>query len=166
MKIKSAHILILIGIISIFIIGYFVFQSLNKKNNPPFKILNTNSIIKEDKLMDSSDGVSDPQFKDTNQIGEANPDAASFSEAYAVGDHSICEEIKSESSKLLCDVYITNSKAKLEKNIKLCKEITDESYRADCHDNMIIFFAQQEKNKQKCDELIDKKRFDECLYRL
>lgn len=155
MKIKSAHILIFTGIILIFIVVYFVFQSLNKENNPMLKILNTNSI-------NPGASINDAQSEDASQTGEADPDAVIFNEASTAGDRSICGQLNNDSSKLLCDAYVANAKARSEKNIKLCEEITNESYRADCHDNMIVFFVKQEKNKEKCGELIDRKRMDEC----
>jgi len=171
MKIKHYHILTFIAVFLIFIAGYFIFQSLNKKENPLPNILDTN--INESvnlnvaALTNSSDEIldnntTDTQPQNTNQASEVDPDAVLFDHAYTTGNREICAQIKSEPSKLLCNVYIINAKAKSEKNTKLCEEIIDDFYRNDCHDNVIMVIVIQEKNKQKCNELINQKRFDEC----
>lgn len=171
---RSKIVYIFIGALLIFIAGYFIFQSLNKKENPLPKIsnvdLNTNINVSTNLNTTASTNSSeisntnaiDAQPQNTNQTGEVDPDAVLFDKAYTAGDSTICEQIKSEPSKLLCNAYIINAKAKSENNIKLCEEIADDFYRTDCHDNVIIFLVKQEKNKAKCGELINKKRFEEC----
>ena len=174
MRIKYRHTLIFIAIFLIFIAGYFIIQSLNKKENPLPNISDANinesinlnattSTNSSDEILETANAnTGSTQPLNTNQTGEVDPDAVLFDKAYTAGDREICEQIISEPSKLLCNVYIINAKAKSEKNIKLCEEITDEFYRNDCHDNVIMVIATQEKNKEKCNELIDQKRFDEC----
>lgn len=168
---KNIIVIAIFSVSLVSVIGYFIFQSLNKQENPLLNIsdininesvnLNaTNSTNSSDEILNSN--TTDAQPQNTNQTGEVDPDAVLFDKAYTAGDREICEQIKSEPSKLLCNVYIINAKAKSEKNIKLCEEIKDEFYRNDCHDNVIMIIATQEKNKEKCNELIDKKRMEEC----
>ncbi len=171
MKIKHYRVLIFIAVFLIFIAGYFIFQSLNKKENTLPDISNANinepanlnSIV----LTNSSEILNtnkiDTQPQNTNQTSEVDPDAVSFDKAYTVGDREICAQIKSEPSKLLCNIYIINAQAKTNKDPKLCDEIKDDFYHNDCLDNLTIHLAKQEKNKQKCGELIDQKRTEECI---
>lgn len=173
MIIKFKYLLVFICILIIFIAGYFIFQLSSDKENLPLNTSDTN--INEPTNLNSTastnssemseilnTNTTDTQPKSTNQTGEVDPDAVLFDKAYAAVDRAICDQIKSEPSKLLCNAYIINAKAKSENNIKLCEEITDDFYRTDCHDNVIDFLAKQEKSKAKCGELIDKKRFEEC----
>lgn len=170
MRSKIAY--IFIGALLIFIIGYFIFLSLNNKEASPIKISNSNANINESANLNSTASTNssetlninavNSQPKNTNQTGEVDPDAVLFDKAYTAKDRAVCDQIKSEPSRLLCNVYIINAQVKENKDPKLCDEIKDEFYRTDCHDNVIIFLAKQEKNKAKCGELIDKKRFDEC----
>lgn len=139
-------ILIFLGILSVFIAGYFIFQSLNKKENPLPNILsaninestnlNTTASTNSSEILNSN--ATDAQSQNTNQTGEVDPDAVLFDKAYTTGDRAVCDQIKGAPSKLLCNVYIINAKAKSENNIKLCDEIADEFYRTDCYDNVII----------------------------
>lgn len=154
MKSKIVYVFIFIGVLLVFFAGYFIFLSLNKKTDLLPKIVNTNYLLN----LNSNAA----QSQNATQPGELNSDAALFDKAYAIGDRAICEQIKGESSKSLCSVYIINAQAEERKDLKLCEEITDESYRADCHDNMIVFFVKQEKNKEKCGELINQGRMAEC----
>lgn len=171
MKIKYYYVFIVIFLILIF--SYFIFQALNKTQNSLVKISNANSFLSvnsnEVVSMNSpeasemsninKDGTQSPSG---NQIGEQDSDAVLFDKAYKAGDRAICDQIKGESSKLLCNVYIINAQAKFDKSPKLCEEIKDDFYRTDCLDNLIIFLAKTEKNKEKCNDLIDKKRIEEC----
>lgn len=167
---RSKIVYIFIGALLVFIIGYFIFQSLNKKENPPpntsdkniNESVNLNVSTSTNSSEISNTNSTDAQPQNTNQTGEVDPDAVLFDNAYTAKDRAICEQIKSEPSRLLCNVYIINAKAKSENNIKLCDEIADEFYRTDCHDNVIDFLAKQDKNKERCNELIDKKRLEEC----
>ena len=172
MKPKGVYISLFTIVIAIILfISFFIIQSLNKKENPLPNILDANinklmnlnattSTNSSDEILNSN--APDTQPQNANQTGEVDPDTVLFDKAYKASDREICEQIISEPSKLLCNVYIINAKAKLEKNIKLCEKIIDDFYRNDCFDNLTIFFAKIEKNKEKCNELIDKKRFDEC----
>lgn len=171
MKFKFIYVFIFVGVLIILIAVYFIIiQSLNKKENPLPKILNANinkpanlnSTLPTNSSKISNTNITDAQPQNTNQTGEVDPDAVLFDKAYTAGDRAICEQIKGEPSKLLCNVYIINAQAKEKKDPKLCDEIADEFYRTDCHDNVIIFLAKQNKNKERCNELIDKKRSDEC----
>lgn len=167
---RSKIVYIFIGALLILIIGYFIFQSLSKKESLLLNVssaninesanLNSTASTNSSEILNTN--TTDMQPQNANRTVEIDPDAVLFDKAYTAGDRAICEQIKSESSKLLCGAYIIDVQAKTNKDPKLCDEIKDDFYRTGCHDNVIIFLAKQDKNKERCNELIDKKRFEEC----